>query len=344
MALHHCPSDVVERIFVHLGRAFVPDAASAPLSTDATTLGGMGFMRTDANAGAMALALSCKRFLEIFSRSLRAVVVTSRHPFGSGSDGNTRALVSVAGKNLRLLRVDDSKYLGPDTFRALSRYCSTLAVLDLADTPGVCSDALARYVAACGRSLEALRLRSLYAGDDVLRSIADSCTALAELRLLDLDSDVSFCALQAALTSASGTLKCLVLSNLFGRDLTAAALLPSGGGAEPPAYPLLDCVEFEGLGFMSGTDAFALCKALSLHAPRLQRLRVSPRPSFEGAYLSHSQVLELRSTVFPLFSDQFRNVRGVAYGFDSRDGGGGGEAATSILTPPADHQPVGYVA
>lgn len=299
-----CPEEVLERIFAHLGFKVPSDADNAPLFCEETTISGIRLVRNPSNIGAMGLALSSRRFLPILSRTFQAIRITTREGFGRGSDAECRALVSVAGPNLHLLSIEDSKHVGAATLHGLIRHCPHLAVLDLTKTPSIGSEELAAYIEHTGHNLQSLCLDSVHARDDVLLSVANFCTTMRDLRLLDLDSTVSADALKAAVSKVAPSVRSLRLSALFGRGLSIDAITPSSLSDDGEvAFPCLQRLDLTSLGWMSGADVVTYLLRIAKHCPGLAKLSITPRTVAQSPFLDPEQIQKIQREAFPLFRE-----------------------------------------
>lgn len=293
----------------------------------------------------MSLALTCQRFKTILSQSICGIHVTNRHRFGTGKDGNVRSLVSLVGANLTTLQIEDSKYVGPQTVAALIRYCPNLAVLDLFHTPNVCQYELADFIASCGANLKSLFLRDgVYAGNDALMAIGSHCRSLRDLILQGPECEISPEALTWMLSKCAGTLEHLSLANTFGLELSVNAVLPPWNSSGDVAYPVLQSLHLVGLGWLSGQDAYIICGVLHHHAPKLDKLRISPKSRSRASkvQMTDEQIADVRVSMYPnfladVYEDQDRGMV-MAYGFDDPardtsdgDGSGGDIAIAEVV-------------
>jgi hypothetical protein len=292
MAFTTLPEEVLERIFAQLN------------FPRGTKLSGPRLWDSESNRAAMCLALCSRTTLKTFASTISTVSMDVRNHFGNGMDEQVATLIAIVGPNLKRLVLDAvGKQVGPRTCRAIRMHCPNITSLYLADLPSVTSRDLALIVACTGKNLSTLWLRGVYAGDDVLESIAQHCTALTELRLVDLESDVSAAPLERALLRVTPTVSALYLANVAGRGLSSSAL----ARACTQEWPVLTTLHFIGLEWLAEPETVSLLISLGDHAPKLSNL-----------------LLSLRSLqTSPLFTEsQIREIRGHLKGFTSRQDGG----------------------
>lgn len=301
-----------------------------------------GFLVT----AAMCLAISCKRFLEIFRKSINGIYVSNRYRFGVGTDGNVRSITSVVGDNLDELQIEDSKYVAHQTLRALTKYCPNLRVLDLLHTPSVCQYELADLIEARCLSLESVALRNgVYAGDHVLLSLGNHCRSLRVLVLQGTECEVTPRALMCALARCAGTLERVSLDRVFGRQLSLQAVLPPWGASASPAYRILESFELQNVSWVNGNDAYALSKALVVHAPELKELKIAPNSrDLAVVTMTDEQVADLRRDIPKFVATVWRNsdepIVRMHYGIDPGESGPSTEGAPQeVLLGPGEAGP-----
>jgi hypothetical protein len=274
--------------------------------------------------------------MNILSRSLHGAHVTNRHRFGTGTDGNLRCLTSIMGVNLRVLRIEESKYIGAQTMGALKRYCPNVITLDLFNTPSVCQYDLAEFIASSGAKTESLWLRDgVYAGNEVMNAIGNQCRALQDLRLTGLECDISTRALACALSNCASTLRVVTLTRLFGGLSVQAVLPPWGDDKLAVAFPVLTRLEILEVAWLSGQDVYLMCKALKQHAPVLEKFKVAPKLASSGRLkMTDDQVAEVRTDIYASFyafvwGDVSSGTK-MTYGFDTSVGSAAGSAGLGI--------------
>lgn len=294
----------------------------------------------------MSLALTSKRFLEIFRKSINGIFITNKYRFGIGTDGNVRSITAVVGDNLDQLQIEDSKYVAHQTVRALTRYCPNLRVLDLLHTPSVCQYELADLIEARCLSLESVSLRNgVYAGDAVLEALGKYCKSLRVLVLQGTECEVTPRALMCALAGCAGTLERVSLDRVFGRQLSLRAVLPPWGLSDSPVYPVLNNFEVQNVSWLNGNDAYTLSKALAVHAPQLKVLKIAPNSrDLAVVTMTDGQVADLRADIPSFVASVWRNldepIVRMHYGFDPMDSGSSTEGVPQeVLLGPGEAGP-----
>lgn len=294
----------------------------------------------------MSLALTSKRFLEIFRKSISGIFMTNKYRFGVGTDGNVRSITAVVGDNLDELRIEDSKYVADQTVRALIRYCPNLRVLDLLHTPSIGMYDLADLIKARCRSLESVSLRNgVYAGDAVLVALGKHCELLRVLVIQGTECEVTPGALMCALAGSAGTLRRVSVDNVFGRQLSLRAVLPPWGLPSTPVFRHLESFEVKNVSWVNGNDAYVLTKALIVHAPQLKELKISPDSrDLAVAVMSDEQIADLKASIPEFVATVWKNhdepIVRMYYGFDPANSGSSNEGVPQeVLLGPGEAGP-----
>jgi hypothetical protein len=280
MAFSLLPDEVVERIFAKLD--FTSD----------TTLAGSRLWESESNKAAMSLALCSRRNLRIFSSTISGISMDFRFHFGSGLDRQVATLISIAGVALKQLVLNAvGKQVGPRTCWAIFTRCPNISSLQLSELQSFASSDIARIIARTGKHLQELRLTDVYAGDDVLNSVATHCGAITKLWLENLNCDVSSLALQRALVRIAPTVVDLNISNVLGRGLSSLTLAP----ACAREWPALTTLRLCSLEWLDGPQAVSILIDLGSNAPNIICMHVSRRSVQSPPLFSEEQVAEIRN-------------------------------------------------
>jgi hypothetical protein len=300
MAFSKLPDEVIERIFAQL------DFPSG------TKLAGSRLWESESNKAAMSLALCSHRNLRIFSSTISGISMDFRFHFGSGMDRQVATLISIAGLALNYLVLNAvGKQVGPRTCFAIITRCPNISSLHLSELQSFASSDIARMIARTGKNLKSLWLRDVYAGDDVLDSVATHCEAITELRLIDLNNDLSSLSLERVLVRITPTVVSLHISNVLGRGLSSLTLAP----ACAREWPALTTLYLRSLEWLDGPDAKSIFIALGNNAPNISSMRVSRRSVHSPPLFSEEQIAEIR-----VHLKSFASRVDGSYGFEPGDG------------------------
>lgn len=294
------PLEVVARIFEHLG------------FQSGVQLKGPRLWRNDDRSAAMALGLTCTTLRGVLAETVESIEMDSRYRFGIGGDRQVAALIAVFGRGLIRLSLANLKTVADLSTRAAIQYCPGLKQLYLKDLVAVPADGLADLIAARGSTLESLVLHSVYAGNRVLKIIASHCKSLTELRLIDLESEISNGPLHGALVAVAPTCKILQLSNLFGIGLSDKALPFQSDGT---SWPVLTYLKLTDIVWHSDQGMLNTCMNLGTMGANMSYLRLSCRPGKLYPAISDQDVEVIRA-IFP----SFQRIDDCNYGFDLNAG------------------------